>query len=244
MSSHDSMEMVLKCFQRGAADFLVKPVRKNELKNLWQHVWRRCHSVSWRPVISLRYILSCVHALLCACLIACMCAFLPLYVPVWMPLRMRVRVCAQPAVCAPHVCASPLSCMLACEPASLCACSLVHAFLPICLPECVPARLPACLPACVCVSRMPSCHVEWPLCISLDVTLHSLVSLQVVLISLQADLLTLFFPGPSPPLPPPSSPLAVEVAAAVARTGRSFTAASRWCPMPATATATAMVTAA
>ncbi|CAI7755048.1 unnamed protein product [Closterium sp. NIES-53] len=48
MSSHDSMEMVLKCFQRGAADFLVKPVRKNELKNLWQHVWRRCHSV--RPL--------------------------------------------------------------------------------------------------------------------------------------------------------------------------------------------------
>ncbi|CAI5462305.1 unnamed protein product [Closterium sp. Yama58-4] len=44
MSSHDSMEMVLKCFQKGAADFLVKPVRKNELKNLWQHVWRRCHS--------------------------------------------------------------------------------------------------------------------------------------------------------------------------------------------------------
>ncbi|CAI5471178.1 unnamed protein product [Closterium sp. Yama58-4] len=48
MSSHDSMEMVLKCFQRGAADFLVKPVRKNELKNLWQHVWRRCHSALWR----------------------------------------------------------------------------------------------------------------------------------------------------------------------------------------------------
>lgn len=46
MSSNDSMEMVLKCFQKGAADFLVKPVRKNELKNLWQHVWRRCHSVS------------------------------------------------------------------------------------------------------------------------------------------------------------------------------------------------------
>ncbi|XWS71767.1 hypothetical protein CRYUN_Cryun03dG0166900 [Craigia yunnanensis] len=27
-------------------DFLVKPIRKNELKNLWQHVWRRCHSSS------------------------------------------------------------------------------------------------------------------------------------------------------------------------------------------------------
>ena len=73
------------------------------------------------------------------------------------------------------------------------------------------ARPPACLPArvraCVCVSRMPSSHVEWPLCISLDVTLHSLVSLHVVLISLQADLLTLFFPGPSPPLPSPHPPV-------------------------------------
>ncbi|MED6223070.1 hypothetical protein PIB30_070423 [Stylosanthes scabra] len=26
---------------RGAADYLVKPLRKNELRNLWQHVWRR-----------------------------------------------------------------------------------------------------------------------------------------------------------------------------------------------------------
>jgi pseudo-response regulator 5 len=26
---------------KGAADFLIKPVRKNELTNLWQHVWRK-----------------------------------------------------------------------------------------------------------------------------------------------------------------------------------------------------------
>lgn len=45
MSSHDSISMVLKCMLKGAADFLVKPVRKNELRNLWQHVWRR-HAVS------------------------------------------------------------------------------------------------------------------------------------------------------------------------------------------------------
>eukprot|EP01018_Ginkgo_biloba_P012239 Gb_04978 [translate_table: standard] len=45
MSSHDSMGIVFKCLSKGAVDFLVKPVRKNELKNLWQHVWRRCHSV-------------------------------------------------------------------------------------------------------------------------------------------------------------------------------------------------------
>ncbi|CAM0913995.1 unnamed protein product [Alopecurus aequalis] len=46
MSSNDSMDMVFRCLSKGAADFLVKPIRKNELKNLWQHVWRRCHSSS------------------------------------------------------------------------------------------------------------------------------------------------------------------------------------------------------
>ncbi|XP_020600188.1 two-component response regulator-like PRR73 isoform X2 [Phalaenopsis equestris] len=46
MSSNDSMGVVFKCLSKGAVDFLVKPIRKNELKNLWQHVWRRCHSSS------------------------------------------------------------------------------------------------------------------------------------------------------------------------------------------------------
>ncbi|XP_068650105.1 two-component response regulator-like APRR9 [Aristolochia californica] len=41
MSSQDCISMVFKCMMKGAADFLVKPIRKNELKNLWQHVWRR-----------------------------------------------------------------------------------------------------------------------------------------------------------------------------------------------------------
>lgn len=45
MSSQDSIGTVLRCMQKGAVDFLVKPVRKNELRNLWQHVWRR-HAVS------------------------------------------------------------------------------------------------------------------------------------------------------------------------------------------------------
>jgi hypothetical protein len=35
------VEIVYQCLTKGAADFLVKPVRKNELKNLWQHVWRK-----------------------------------------------------------------------------------------------------------------------------------------------------------------------------------------------------------
>ncbi|KAH1149510.1 hypothetical protein GYH30_043854 [Glycine max] len=41
MSSHDSVNMALKCMLNGAVDFLIKPIRKNELRNLWQHVWRR-----------------------------------------------------------------------------------------------------------------------------------------------------------------------------------------------------------
>ncbi|EFJ26073.1 hypothetical protein SELMODRAFT_450934, partial [Selaginella moellendorffii] len=46
MSSHDSTNVVFKCLTKGAADFLVKPVRKNELKNLWQHAWRKARSSS------------------------------------------------------------------------------------------------------------------------------------------------------------------------------------------------------
>ncbi|XVF83354.1 hypothetical protein PTKIN_Ptkin16aG0479800 [Pterospermum kingtungense] len=46
MSSQDSMSIVFKCLSKGAVDFLVKPIRKNELKILWQHVWRKCHSSS------------------------------------------------------------------------------------------------------------------------------------------------------------------------------------------------------
>ncbi|MQM11901.1 hypothetical protein Taro_044816 [Colocasia esculenta] len=47
MSSHDSVSVVFRCMQKGAVDFLVKPVRKNELRNLWQHVWRRHCSTSF-----------------------------------------------------------------------------------------------------------------------------------------------------------------------------------------------------
>ncbi|KAI4307024.1 hypothetical protein L6164_030259 [Bauhinia variegata] len=41
MSKQDSISTVYKCMLKGAADYLVKPLRKNELRNLWQHVWRR-----------------------------------------------------------------------------------------------------------------------------------------------------------------------------------------------------------
>ncbi|KAL3650598.1 hypothetical protein CASFOL_007001 [Castilleja foliolosa] len=49
MSVHDSVSTVYNCMLRGAADFLVKPLRKNELRNLWQHVWRKQASSASGP---------------------------------------------------------------------------------------------------------------------------------------------------------------------------------------------------
>ncbi|XP_042481279.1 two-component response regulator-like PRR95 isoform X2 [Macadamia integrifolia] len=48
MSSNDSISTVFKCMMKGAADFLIKPIRRNELRNLWQHVWRRKSSAGDR----------------------------------------------------------------------------------------------------------------------------------------------------------------------------------------------------
>ncbi|KAH9607606.1 hypothetical protein KSS87_022791 [Heliosperma pusillum] len=50
MCKYDSVSLVYKCRMRGGADFLVTPIRINELKNLWQHVWRR-QSVSHRLTV-------------------------------------------------------------------------------------------------------------------------------------------------------------------------------------------------
>ncbi|KAF8097116.1 hypothetical protein N665_0294s0022 [Sinapis alba] len=44
MSTQDSVNAVYKCMLKGAVDYLVKPLRRNELRNLWQHVWRRRQS--------------------------------------------------------------------------------------------------------------------------------------------------------------------------------------------------------
>ncbi|QDZ24955.1 response regulator of potential two component system [Chloropicon primus] len=41
MSSQDSIDTAAKCIQKGAVEFLAKPVRKHKLSNLWQHVLRR-----------------------------------------------------------------------------------------------------------------------------------------------------------------------------------------------------------
>ncbi|KAL5572214.1 hypothetical protein UlMin_021811 [Ulmus minor] len=41
MSTQDSVSLVFKCMLKGASDYLIKPIRRNELSILWQHVWRR-----------------------------------------------------------------------------------------------------------------------------------------------------------------------------------------------------------
>ncbi|KAK4752529.1 hypothetical protein SAY87_021327 [Trapa incisa] len=41
MSAQDDVSIVVKCLRLGAADYLVKPLRTNELLNLWTHMWRR-----------------------------------------------------------------------------------------------------------------------------------------------------------------------------------------------------------
>lgn len=41
MSSEQSQEAICKAFHIGAADYLIKPIRKNEVATLWHHIWRK-----------------------------------------------------------------------------------------------------------------------------------------------------------------------------------------------------------
>ncbi|KAI5084131.1 hypothetical protein GOP47_0000300 [Adiantum capillus-veneris] len=45
MSQHDEMAVVAKCLRLGAVDYLVKPLRLNEVMNLWTHMWRKRRSM-------------------------------------------------------------------------------------------------------------------------------------------------------------------------------------------------------
>ena len=41
LSECDDRAMVIRCLQLGAEDFWVKPLRLNEVRNLWTRVWWR-----------------------------------------------------------------------------------------------------------------------------------------------------------------------------------------------------------
>ena len=51
--------MVVKCLKLGAADYLVKPLRTNELLNLWTHMWRRRRMVCFFSIFSSLYAVNC-----------------------------------------------------------------------------------------------------------------------------------------------------------------------------------------
>lgn len=50
MSSRGDKHVMAKVFHAGAADFLLKPLRRNELRTIWTHVWRRW--VRNRPTVA------------------------------------------------------------------------------------------------------------------------------------------------------------------------------------------------
>lgn len=41
VSSYDNPDVVLKCLSLGASDYWIKPLRANEIRNLWTRVWWR-----------------------------------------------------------------------------------------------------------------------------------------------------------------------------------------------------------
>lgn len=41
MSANERSDTVLECISLGAEDYLLKPVTKKEVQNIWQHVYRR-----------------------------------------------------------------------------------------------------------------------------------------------------------------------------------------------------------
>lgn len=41
MSANDQNDTVFECIRGGAEDYLLKPVTRKEVQNIWQHVWRR-----------------------------------------------------------------------------------------------------------------------------------------------------------------------------------------------------------
>ncbi len=49
MSANEQTDTVFQCIQGGAEEYLVKPVTKKEVQNIWQHVWKRQSSQASSP---------------------------------------------------------------------------------------------------------------------------------------------------------------------------------------------------
>lgn len=75
MSAQDEVSVVVKCLRLGAADYLMKPLRTNELLNIWTHMWRRRRMVDMKNSYSLMLLLMCftlkVRANIYSCIIFC-----------------------------------------------------------------------------------------------------------------------------------------------------------------------------
>lgn len=65
MSSNGETSVVLRGVTHGAVDFLIKPVRIEELRNVWQHVVRRKHSTEVRSRLSIPRIFTPDKKLVC-----------------------------------------------------------------------------------------------------------------------------------------------------------------------------------
>lgn len=50
MSANEHTATVFECIREGAEDYLLKPVTKKEVQNIWQHVWRRTQQLAARPL--------------------------------------------------------------------------------------------------------------------------------------------------------------------------------------------------
>lgn len=68
MSSNGETNVVLRGVTHGAVDFLIKPVRVEELRNVWQHVVRRKRDqvLDVRAAVNLPPSMHIVHVLICA----------------------------------------------------------------------------------------------------------------------------------------------------------------------------------
>ena len=46
MSANEEKDAVFRAIRAGAQEYLIKPITKKEVANIWQHVWRRLSSAA------------------------------------------------------------------------------------------------------------------------------------------------------------------------------------------------------